>query len=68
MKYVGENIKATRIAKSYSEAYMAFCLSISAAHYTRLENNPRKMTINRLADIADILNVPLKELLQRHDP
>ncbi|MFD2523285.1 helix-turn-helix domain-containing protein [Emticicia soli] len=57
------NIKALRELKRYSMAEMAEKLNISPSSYFQLEKGNSKATIERLEEIAEILEVSLAELL-----
>ena len=43
---------------------MATILDISLSAYTKLENQKTKLTVDRLIQIATILDMPLQELLE----
>ena len=55
MNNVGFNIKRVREQKGYSQEFMASRLNISQASYARLESQEIKLSIERLQQIADIL-------------
>lgn len=60
---LGLHIRLLREAKSYSQEYVAIKLSITQQAYSAIEKNPEKATLQRLKEIAAILQVPLVTLL-----
>lgn len=52
-------IKTYRKEKGYSQEYMAFKLDISQATYTNIENQTSKLSVERLIQIAEILEQPI---------
>jgi transcriptional regulator with XRE-family HTH domain len=57
MKDVGEKIRLQRLTKKYSQEYMAFALDISQAAYSKIERDETELTIQRVFDIAEILEI-----------
>lgn len=57
MKDVGEKIRLHRLAKNYSQEYMAFMLEISQPAYSKIERDATELTIQRVFDIAEILEI-----------
>lgn len=57
MNDVGEKIRLQRLTKRYSQEYMAFCLEISQAAYSKIESGETVLTLPRIYDIAEILEV-----------
>ena len=57
------NIKRIRNQKGYSQEFMATQLNISQASYTRMENQEIKLTVDRLQQIADILETDISAFL-----
>lgn len=51
--------------KNYSQEYMAFMLDISQAAYSNLERNETEMTIKRVFEIAEILEMSPFELMPK---
>ena len=60
---IGLKIKRIREDRKLSQLFVAEKLGISQNAYSKLENNISKLTIDRLKDIAKILEVPDEELL-----
>ncbi len=63
MHNIGINIRRIRENKGYSQDYMANMLNISQASYARLENEDTKITIDRLYEIAKILETNILDFL-----
>ncbi|MDB5143390.1 MAG: helix-turn-helix protein [Mucilaginibacter sp.] len=57
MKDVGEKIRLQRLTKKYSQEYMAFMLDISQPAYSKIERDETELTIQRIFDIAEILEI-----------
>lgn len=54
--WVGDNIKDIReFEKNFKRSYVAEKLNISSRAYANIENNIADVTLNRLKEIADIL-------------
>jgi transcriptional regulator with XRE-family HTH domain len=56
MKNIGLNIKRVREQKGYSQDFMATKLNISQASYARIESQETKLSIDRLQEIANVLD------------
>ena len=63
MKLTLENIRLQRAAKNYTQSYMALQLKISQRGYCKIETGKTKLTVERLKQIAFILEVELSLLL-----
>lgn len=63
MEVIIEKIKEYRKKKGFSHENMAEELHISQAAYSKIEKNETKLTVDRLYQIADILEAPVYELL-----
>ena len=57
MHDVGEKIRIQRLIKGYSQEYMGFMLDISQAAYSKIERNETELTIRRIYEIAEILEI-----------
>jgi transcriptional regulator with XRE-family HTH domain len=57
MNHVGEKIRLQRLTKNYSQEYMAFMLEISQAAYSKIERGETILTLPRVYEIAEILQV-----------
>lgn len=63
---LGEKIRVFRTLKGYSQEVMAESLKLSVAGYGKIERNETELTVNRLQQIAELLEVKLEDILQ-HD-
>jgi len=63
MNDIGVNIKRIRDQKGYSQEFMASQLNISQASYARMESQETRLTVNRLQQIADILETDIAAFL-----
>ena len=59
MNNSGFNIKRLRNQKGYSQEFMASRLNISQASYARIESQEIKLSVDRLQQIADILETDI---------
>ena len=65
---IGHHIRQLREARDYSQDYMADRLEISQSAYANIENGKVHLRVDRLYDIAAILEVPPLQLLDElHD-
>jgi transcriptional regulator with XRE-family HTH domain len=65
MENIGEKIRIQRLIKNYSQEYMAFALDISQAAYSNIERNETKITLERVFEIAEILEISPFELMPK---
>ena len=63
MNKIVSNIKRMREQKGYSQEYMAAQLEMKQASYSRLESQESKLTLDRLQEIANILETDISTLL-----
>jgi transcriptional regulator with XRE-family HTH domain len=64
MKHVAVNIRKIREYRNYTQEYLAMKLSISQNAYSKIELGYTKITLERLFQIAQILEVDLIELIR----
>ncbi|AYL95304.1 helix-turn-helix domain-containing protein [Mucilaginibacter celer] len=62
---IGEKIRLERLAKQYSQEYMAWSLEISQAAYSKVERDETELTIRRIYQIAEILEISPFRLLPK---
>jgi transcriptional regulator with XRE-family HTH domain len=62
-KVTASNIRKIRAYKNYTQDYLAAKLSISQNAYSKIELGYSKLTLNRLFQIASILEVDAVELI-----
>lgn len=64
MKNIAKNIRKIRELKNYKQEYIANELNISVRGYSKIENEETQITVNRLVEIANILEVDPMEIIQ----
>lgn len=64
-KTVSANIRNVREKKNFTQDYLAAKLAISQNAYSKIELGYSKITINRLIEIAIILEVEVRTLLNQ---
>lgn len=60
---IGYKIKKYREQKNYTQQYMSDRLNISQNTYSKIETGGIKLTVDRLNQIAEILDVPIEQIL-----
>jgi len=60
---VHENIRALRMTRGFTQQHMAKKLGMDVANYSRIERGVAKLTVERLKEIAEILNTGIAELV-----
>jgi transcriptional regulator with XRE-family HTH domain len=63
MEQLAGHIRQLRISKNYSQEYMAAKMHISQNAYSKIELNYSRMTVDRLIDIAKILDTDAPTLM-----
>ena len=63
MLKIGLNIKKIRELRNYTQEYMADALKMSQTGYSKIERDETDITINRLRQIAKILNMNIQDIL-----
>ena len=63
MEKVLTRIRVLRKRKGYSLENMATELNISDSAYRKIENNQSKLSLDRFLQIANILDVPISDLI-----
>jgi transcriptional regulator with XRE-family HTH domain len=63
MNKLGFKIKKYREQKNYTQAYMSEKLDISQNTYSKIETGGIKLTVDRLKQIADILEIPIEDIV-----
>lgn len=61
---IASNIRNVRLYRNYSQDYLAFKLKISQNSYSKVECGYTKVTLERLAKIAEVLEVKIAELIE----
>lgn len=62
MLEIGNKIKKLRELKNFTQQYMAQNLSMTTAGYSKIERGETDLSVNRLADIAKILEVDISTI------
>jgi transcriptional regulator with XRE-family HTH domain len=62
---LGNKIRIQRLIKSYSQEYMAFMLEISQPAYSKIERDETKPNLDRIYEIAEILEISAFILLPK---
>lgn len=64
---VVSKIKRYREARNFTQNYMAEQLDISQNTYSKIESGTIKLTVDRLEQTSDLLNVPIEDILSSSD-
>ncbi|WP_276503044.1 helix-turn-helix domain-containing protein [Terrimonas pollutisoli] len=59
---VGCNIKAWRTIKGFKQEWLAAKINLSKSSLSQIENGKTEITISRLSEIADVLEIHLFDL------
>lgn len=60
---LGIKIKKIRESKNYTQEYMSNKLNISQNTYSKIETGGIKLTVDRLKQISEVLDVSLEDIL-----
>jgi len=58
-----KRIKSFREIKNYTQEYMAEVLHLSQRAYSSIENGQTQLTVERLFEIAKVLQVPINDII-----
>ncbi|MGC4057560.1 MAG: helix-turn-helix transcriptional regulator [Chitinophagaceae bacterium] len=61
---VAWNLRKAREAKNFTQEYLAVQLDISATAYRNIENRHTQVSVRRLYEIANVLDISVVELLE----
>lgn len=64
MHKIGPTIKKIRELRNYTQEYMAESLKMSQTGYGKIERGETDVTVNKIKQIAKILDVNLQDLLE----
>ena len=64
MEKILQQIKDMRNTKGFSHEYMANEMRISTSAYRKIESNETKLTVERLFQIAEVLQTPVDKFLE----
>lgn len=69
MNHIGPTIRRLRIARNLTQEYMAMRLKVGVTAYGNIERNDvKRLTLERVMEIARVLNVHYSELLGCQEP
>ncbi len=63
LKKFGKNVKIERIKKDYSQEDFAEILGVSQNYIARIETGKQNMSLGKIAELAESLNVDMERLL-----
>ncbi len=63
IKAIAANIRNKRELRNYTQEYLAFKLNISQNAYSKIELGYTKITVERLFQIADVLELDVVDLI-----
>jgi transcriptional regulator with XRE-family HTH domain len=64
MNLIGEKIRKIREIKGFSQEYMASRLKMSQNNYSRIELDQNNITLSRLEEIANVLEVKPSDIVE----
>ena len=64
LKQLGRNIKAERVRKGYTQESLAELMNKSWSSIAKLETSAQNISIGKLVEIGEYLNVDFKEFLK----
>ena len=64
---IGSRIRLLREAKGYTQEYMAGMLEVSQSTFANIESGKTKLTFDRLIQIAEILQLHVKDIVTEVD-
>lgn len=63
LKILGENIKKYRQKKGLTQANLAVSLDLSYEYICRVERGQKYMSLRKLFELADVLSVNIRDLM-----
>ena len=67
MKSINSKIKRLRLERNYTQDYLALKLNISQNAYSKLELGHSKLSLERLMQIAEVLEVDIAIFFNEQD-
>lgn len=64
---LGDKLRQIRSDRNYSQEALAEATNLTRESITRIENGSMKPKLETIADIADILNIPVDYLINAND-
>jgi transcriptional regulator with XRE-family HTH domain len=62
LKWLGNNLRRARKEKGYSQEKLAEISSVNLSYYGTIERGEKAITIQKLAQITEALDIPLQSL------
>ena len=62
-KLIGERIKKARMDKGWTQEKLSEEIDVTIAYISRVETGSGQINLKRLAQISNVLNIPLEQLL-----
>jgi transcriptional regulator with XRE-family HTH domain len=63
MEEVAQNIRKIRELKNFTQEHLSSRLGISIRAYSKIESGETQLTLNRLNQISEVLEVPPQEIM-----
>lgn len=60
---LGKRLQKARKAKHFTQEYIAEVLELTPEHISRIENGKNGIYLHKLAELCDVLDVPIEEIL-----
>ena len=64
LKSFGDQLRTIRESKNLTQEALAFNAGFSRSYYTEVENGKRNISLLNIKKLADVLEVPVDELLK----
>ena len=63
MSILGKRLKAARKACGFTQEYVAEMIDFSVAHLSKIECGRKNITVTKLSEFCDLLNVPVEQIV-----
>ena len=63
MSILGKRLKAARKACGFTQEYVAEQIDFSVPHFSKIECGRKNITVTKLCELCDLLNVPVEQIL-----
>lgn len=64
LQHIMQTIRQRRLALNYSQEYMAYKMQMGQNCYSKIELGNSKLTVERLLNICELLELDSREILQ----
>lgn len=68
LKWLGDNLRAARKKKRLSQMALAEKANVDFSYYGKVERGEKAITIQKLSQISEALNIPISELFVDQPP